>query len=90
MRIPLDSIFLLGKLSAASSLRTGRVRRVVRIALYTFASLVSIKSSHGFEYSTTNESEYNEDDDGLIQSLHSINPSQLCYLSFDLFSLTVG
>lgn len=56
----------------------------------TFASSVSVDSSDGFESSTTDESECSEDDDGLMQSLHSTKPGQLCYLSFDLFSLTMG
>lgn len=53
-------------------------------------SSVSVESSDGFESSTTDESEYSEDDDGLMQSLHPTKPGQLCYLSFDLFSLTMG
>lgn len=55
-----------------------------------FASSVSVESSDGFESSTTDEPEYGEDDDGLMQSLHSTKPGQLCYLSFALFSLTMG
>lgn len=56
----------------------------------TFASSVSVESSDGFEPPTTDESDYSEDDDGLMQSLHLTKPGQLCYLSFDLFSLTMG
>lgn len=37
--------------------------------LDTSTSSVSVESSDGFESSTTDESEYSEDDDGLMQSL---------------------
>ncbi|KAM0714509.1 hypothetical protein Q7P37_009803 [Cladosporium fusiforme] len=41
----------------------------------TFASSVSVESSDGFESSTTDESEYSQDDDGLMRSLHPTKPA---------------
>lgn len=56
----------------------------------TLASSGNVESSDGFESSTTEESEYSENDDGLMQCLPPTKRGQSCYLSFDLFSLTMA